>query len=69
MVFIADPEGAAKAALELLKNTARWRAAQQAGLERVKRYYDDRLMFDSYQNLYMQALDAAEPSLSTPVPA
>ncbi|MDN5752067.1 MAG: GT4 family glycosyltransferase PelF [Nitrosospira sp.] len=63
VVHIADPEGAAKAALELLSNAERWRTAQQAGLERVKRYYDDKLMFSSYRNLYVQALnDAAQPS-------
>ena len=64
VVFIADPEGAAKAALELLNNTARWRAAQKAGLARVKRYYDDKLMFSSYRNLYMQALNGAAQSIS-----
>lgn len=58
VVFIADPEGTAKAALELLNDTARWRAAQQAGLERVKRYYGDKLMFSSYRNLYVKALDS-----------
>jgi glycosyltransferase involved in cell wall biosynthesis len=62
VVFIADPEGTAKAALELLNNTERWRAAQRAGLERVKRYYDDKLMFSSYRNLYMQSLNAAAQS-------
>ena len=57
VVFIADPEGTAKAALELIDNPERWLAAQQAGLERVKRYYDDKLMFSSYRNLYAQALN------------
>ncbi|MBA4142436.1 MAG: GT4 family glycosyltransferase PelF [Nitrosospira sp.] len=60
VVFIADPEGTARAALELLNNGARWRAAQQAGLERVKRYYDDKLMFSSYRNLYLQALGSEQ---------
>ncbi|HEX8873875.1 MAG TPA: GT4 family glycosyltransferase PelF [Nitrosospira sp.] len=58
VVFIADPEGTAKAALELIDNPGRWRAAQQAGLERVKRYYDDKLMFSSYQHVYGQALNS-----------
>jgi glycosyltransferase involved in cell wall biosynthesis len=57
VVFIADPEGTAKAARELLDDPERWHAAQRAGLERVKRYYDDALMFSSYRNLYEQALD------------
>ncbi len=67
VVFIADPEGTAKAALELLNNTARWHAAQQAGLERVKRYYDDKLMFSSYRNLYVKALDSVTDSAKQPV--
>jgi glycosyltransferase involved in cell wall biosynthesis len=67
VVFIADPEGTAKAALELLNNTARWHAAQQAGLERVKRYYDDKLMFSSYRNLYAKALDSVPDSAKQPV--
>nr|WP_177171767.1 GT4 family glycosyltransferase PelF [Nitrosovibrio tenuis] len=58
VVFIADPEGTAKAALKLLDDPERWRAAQQAGLQRVKRYYDDKLMFSSYRDLYAQALNS-----------
>lgn len=67
VVFIADPEGTAKSALELLNNPARWHAAQQAGLERVKRYYNDRLMFSSYRNLYTKALESAPHSSEHPV--
>ncbi|MDE2365388.1 MAG: GT4 family glycosyltransferase PelF [Betaproteobacteria bacterium] len=58
VVFIADPEGTAKAALELIDNPGRWCAAQRAGLERVKRYYDDKLMFSSYRDVYGQALNS-----------
>ena len=56
VVFIADPEVTAEAALALLDDTARWHEAQRAGLARVKRYYDDKLMFSSYRGLYMEAL-------------
>jgi glycosyltransferase involved in cell wall biosynthesis len=66
VVFIADPEGAARTALELLNDAGRWHAAQKAGLERVRRYYNDRLMFDSYRDLYLRALDdSAHPSSSS----
>jgi glycosyltransferase involved in cell wall biosynthesis len=58
IVFIADPEGTAKAALGLIDNPERWRAAQQAGLARVKLYYDDKLMFSSYRDLYARALNS-----------
>ena len=64
VVHIADPEGTAKAALELLNNPARWHAAQQAGLERVKRYYDDKLMFSSYREVYSTALHGAKQPLA-----
>jgi glycosyltransferase involved in cell wall biosynthesis len=56
VVSIAHPDGTAEAALELLNDTSRWREAQQAGLARVARYYDDKLMFSSYRNLYLEAL-------------
>jgi hypothetical protein len=70
VVFIADPEGAARAALELLNNAERWHAAQKAGLERVQRYYNDALMFASYRDLYLQALDnpVLPPAAAVPAP-
>ena len=56
VVSIADPEVTAEAALALLNDSARWHDAQRAGLARVARYYDDKLMFSSYRSLYMEAL-------------
>jgi polysaccharide biosynthesis protein PelF len=44
----------------LLNSDTEWRAAQQAGLERVKRYYNDDLMFSSYRDLYASALAPAQ---------
>ncbi len=61
VVSIAHPDGTAEAALELLSDTSRWREAQQAGLARVARYYDDKLMFSSYRNLYLEALGPGSP--------
>ena len=61
MVAIADPESTAQAALALLNDPARWLAAQQAGLKRVEKYYDDRMMFGAYRELYQQTL-AGTPS-------
>jgi glycosyltransferase involved in cell wall biosynthesis len=57
VVSIADPGATAEAALELLDDAARWRQAQRAGLARVVRYYDDKLMFSSYRDLYAEALE------------
>lgn len=56
VVSIADPEVTAEAALALLDDTVRWHEAQRAGLARVARYYNDKLMFSSYRGLYMEAL-------------
>jgi glycosyltransferase involved in cell wall biosynthesis len=63
VVSIADPEGTAEAALELLNDASRWGEAQQAGLARVARYYDDKLMFSSYRSLYLEALGSGPPAL------
>lgn len=60
VVTIADPESAAQAALALLNDPVRWQAAQQAGLQRVAKYYDDRMMFAAYRDLYTQTLAGAE---------
>jgi len=56
IVGIADPQALADAALDLLGNADAWTAAQQAGIARVERYYSDRRMFDSYREVYTQAL-------------
>lgn len=65
VVAISDPEATADAAYRLLSNTAQWQAAQAAGLQRVKRYYDDQMMFASYRQLYLDTLQSAE-DFSTP---
>ena len=61
VVSIADPEVTAEAALALLNDTARWHDAQRAGLARVARYYNDKLMFSSYRSLYMKRLGQVPP--------
>jgi glycosyltransferase involved in cell wall biosynthesis len=60
VVSISDPEATAQAAYELLTDSARWQAAQQAGLARVKQYYDDKMMFAAYRELYAQTLNASD---------
>jgi glycosyltransferase involved in cell wall biosynthesis len=61
VVGIADPQGLAEAAIALLE-PGRWRAAQQAGIRRVERYYTDDLMFGRYREVYRQALETAPPA-------
>ncbi|APR36310.1 GT4 family glycosyltransferase PelF [Paraburkholderia sp. SOS3] len=52
VVPIANPAAFAQAVLELLGDVPRWRAAQAAGLERVRRFYTKAQMIDQYRELY-----------------
>ncbi|MBI4754755.1 MAG: GT4 family glycosyltransferase PelF [Betaproteobacteria bacterium] len=63
VVGIADPQSLAEAALALLDDPARWKAAQQAGIRRVETLYSDVTMFDSYRQVYEEAL------ARSPIPA
>jgi glycosyltransferase involved in cell wall biosynthesis len=58
IVDIADPEATAAAAIALLRDDARWHAAQRAGIARVERFYSDTLMIDRYRAIYRAALGA-----------
>jgi glycosyltransferase involved in cell wall biosynthesis len=55
VVPIADPEAMARAALGLLRDPERWRAAQQAGIQRVERFYAEGGVLDAYRRLYEEA--------------
>ncbi len=56
VVPIADPEATARAAIELLSDQSRFRAAQAAGIARVERSYTNRRMLDRYRGIYGAAL-------------
>ena len=56
IVRIADAEGLALAAVELLSDPEKWYAAQAAGIKRVQKYYTQELMFGSYRTLYQRAV-------------
>lgn len=60
VVPIAAPQVLADAALPLLADAHAWKAASQAGVARVQRYYSDTLMFDRYRGVYEQALGRSE---------
>lgn len=60
VVGIADPETTARAALALLRDPARWLAAQHAGIARVEAYYTQRTMLERYRRIYDGALRVAE---------
>jgi len=57
VVRIADPAALASAALTLLADLPRWRAAQAAGIARVERYYSQEQMVGSYRTLYATLAD------------
>ena len=58
VVNIADPQALATAAIDLLSDADRWRAASQSGIARVERYYSDEMMFGRYRSVYEAALAA-----------
>lgn len=55
VVPIADAEAAGNAAVRLLADEAVWRSAQQAAMERVRRYYAEPDMIDRYRTIYRSA--------------
>ncbi|HEY4016935.1 MAG TPA: GT4 family glycosyltransferase PelF [Polyangiaceae bacterium] len=61
IVGIADPAGTARAAIGLLRDEARWRDAQRAGIARVERAYTQASMLERYRAVYRQALDRGSP--------
>lgn len=64
VVPIADPDAAAKAALSLLTDETAWYQAQQAGRQRVEKYYTQKMMFDAYKTIYDKALAESDRRLA-----
>lgn len=54
VVPIVDHDALARAAFALLTDPVRWRAAQQAGIARVERYYQQSRVIDSYRDIYQE---------------
>jgi glycosyltransferase involved in cell wall biosynthesis len=55
VVPIANPQATARAALALLRDPARWRAAQEAAIRRVEAHYTQEQMIDAYRQVYREA--------------
>ena len=55
VLSIVDHDALARAAYALLTDSVRWSAAQQAGIDRVERYYQQSRVIDSYRDIYQQA--------------
>ena len=56
LTHIADPEATARAALALLGDEGRWRAAQASGVARVERYYAQPDILAAYRSIYGNAI-------------
>ncbi len=56
IVKIADPEGLARACIELLGDPQAWNEAQTAAIRRVEKYYTQEQMFESYRTIYERLL-------------
>lgn len=52
MVPIANPSAFAEAVIPLLTDIDQWRAARDAGISRVEKYYDERDMLTRYHSIY-----------------
>lgn len=57
LVSMVDPRGLAEATLELLNSEAQWRAAQKAGLARVRAYYGMQRLIQEYGDIYRDAIE------------
>ena len=57
VVAMADANGLAHAALDMLLNKKNWFSAQAAGMKRVEMYYTDTEMLERYRFIYTQALN------------
>jgi glycosyltransferase involved in cell wall biosynthesis len=58
VVPIASPEATAQAALELLTDPERWRAAQKASIQRVEKYYSQASVLSRYTDIYRRAIQS-----------
>ena len=55
VVPIANPQATAAAALELLRDEARWSSAQRAAVERAQAHYRQDQMIEAYRHIYAEA--------------
>lgn len=59
IVDIANPDATARAAIALLRDPERWRAAQVAGIKRTEALYTQEMMLQRYRRIYETALGRA----------
>ncbi|MDO6498100.1 GT4 family glycosyltransferase PelF [Photobacterium sanguinicancri] len=57
IIPIASPIDGANAIINVLGDAEKWRKTGDIGKARVVRYYDEKMMYDAYRNLYQEAID------------
>lgn len=60
IIPIANPLEGASAIIKILENKENWFKTGDIGRVRVNKYYDQKLMFQSYQNLYEEAINGGD---------
>ncbi len=61
IVPIANPAAFAEAVIPLLTDDKKWRAARDAGIARVEKYYDEKDMLERYHSIYLDQIANAQP--------
>ena len=56
IIPIASPTEGANAIMRILSDAEAWRRSGDIGKARVSKYYDEKLMYDSYRHLYEEAI-------------
>jgi len=59
VVPIANPAAFAEAVIPLLTDDTKWRAARDAGITRVEKYYDEKDMLDRYHSIYVDQISGS----------
>jgi len=60
IVPIASPIEAAKSIVRILQDDKKWASIGDVGKRRVTKYYDDKLMYQAYRELYREAIDGGD---------
>ncbi|MCW8329345.1 GT4 family glycosyltransferase PelF [Photobacterium sp. SDRW27] len=60
IIPIASPVEGAQAIVKVLSNTDDWLKVGDIGKERVSHYYDEKIMYESYRNLYKEAINGRD---------
>jgi len=60
IVPIASPVEAARSIVRILQDDKKWASIGDIGKKRVTKYYDDKLMYQAYDDLYKEAINGGD---------